>query len=143
MILRVEYESFVFSGSMLVKYFNLFSVKELSMKIKSATIDLNLSWQILGLAFICITYLLMSDLNAAARVGVNSAVGNYICVIADNFSGNAGRGIATIGISVIGTLALLGRITWTQALVVGVGCAVLFGAPALITTLGAAGECVI
>ena len=92
--------------------------------------------------FICVACLLMSD-SYAGRAGVNSAVGNYICIIADNFSGNAGRGIATIGISVIGTLALLGRITWTQALVVGVGCAVLFGAPALITTLGAAGECVI
>ena len=91
--------------------------------------------------FLCITYLLMSDLYAG-RVGVNSDVGNYICVIADNFSGNAGRGIATIGISVIGTLALLGRITWTQALVVGVGCAVLFGAPALIVTLGAFAACV-
>ena len=92
----------------------------------------------LGLLFICITYLLMSDLYATVQ---NSDVGNYICYVADNFSGNAGRGIATIGISVLGTLALLGRVTWTQAIVIGVGCAVLFGAPTIIMDLGALGHC--
>jgi type IV secretory pathway VirB2 component (pilin) len=118
---------------------NLFFVKELVMKMKTATIDLSLSWHLVSLAFICITYLLMSDLHAVAA---ESNIGNYICAIANNFSGNAGRGIATIGISVIGTLALLGRITWTQALVVGVGCAVLFGAPDIIVALGADQSCI-
>ncbi len=108
------------------------------MKNKTAAIDVNVSWQLLSLAFICISYLLISPLFATAA---DSNVGNYICKIANNFSGNAGRGIATIGLSVIGTLALLGRITWTQAIVVGVGCSVLFGAPALIVELGADQGC--
>ncbi len=108
------------------------------MVIETTNKQLNHSVHLVGLLFVCITYLLMSDLYATVK---DSNVGNYICYVADNFSGNAGRGIATIGISVLGTLALLGRVTWTQAIVIGVGCAVLFGAPTIIMDLGALGHC--
>ncbi len=42
-----------------------------------------------------------------------------------------GRGIATLGIIILGVMATLGRITWTQAVVVGVGISVIFGAASL------------
>jgi type IV secretory pathway VirB2 component (pilin) len=42
-----------------------------------------------------------------------------------------GRGIATLGIIILGIMATLGRITWTQAVVVGVGISVIFGAASL------------
>lgn len=76
-----------------------------------------------------------------AQTAQNSAVGGMICYIADNFLGNAGRGIATIGISVLGVGAILGKITWIQAMIVGIGVAVLFGAPAIAVALGAWGVC--
>lgn len=97
------------------------------------------SWYCAFLALTTAIIVVIPDLYAATAV--NSDVGNYICYIADNFEGNAGRGIATIGMSVLGTLALLGRVTWTQALIIGVGVAVLFGAPAIIIDLGAVGAC--
>ncbi len=111
------------------------------MKTQTATIDLEMSWHLASLALISAIVLMMPDvLFAAAGLApsAQSDVGNYICNIADNFTGNAGRGIATIGISVLGTLALLGRVTWTQALVIGVGCSVLFGAPYMIVSMGGA-----
>ena len=109
------------------------------MKTQTAAIELDLSWQLLGWALLCAFVMLIPDVHAYSYQ--NSDVGNYICWVADNFEGNAGRGIATIGISTIGILALLGRVTWTQAMIVGVGCAVLFGAPNIIISLGANTNC--
>lgn len=58
--------------------------------------------------------------------------GKAICTIPEAvITGSIGRAIATIGIIIIGIMATLGRITWTQAMVVGVGISVIFGAAAL------------
>ena len=118
---------------------------------KSTTTHLNITWHLFTLALISAVILLTQDAHAwtysnssnlyAAYNTNTSGLGFVICAIADNFMGSAGRGIATIGISTIGVLALVGRITWTQALIVGVGCAVLFGAPQLITILGSGYDC--
>lgn len=80
-------------------------------------------------------------LYAGGPTTANSESYSYICYIAANFEDNAGRELATIDLSVLGTLALLGRVTWTQTIVIGLGCSVLFGAPTLAITLGAAGIC--
>src|SRR2546430_1584680 len=106
------------------------------MTVNTAATCANRAWRVAGLTLLSFG-LLIPDLYAQ----VDSNVGNYICLIADNFTGSAGRGIATIGISVIGTLACLGRVTWTQAIVVGVGVAVLFSASTFLTQLGAGGTC--
>jgi len=103
------------------------------MTMKTAASDIDISWQSISFALISAAILLIPDVYAGAQ---ESAVGNYICYIADNFTGNAGRGIATIGISVIGTLASLGRVTWTQAIIAGIGVAVLFGAGQVVASLG-------
>jgi type IV secretory pathway VirB2 component (pilin) len=108
--------------------------------MKAIAQELDFSWKIAQLALLSAFLILIPSL-LVAQTPVNSSVGNYICFIANNFGGNAGRGIATIGISVLGIGALLGKISWIQALVVGVGVAVLFGAPALIVDLGATGVC--
>ena len=111
------------------------------MKAKAAAIDLRLFWQLTGFTILTAILILLPGVSYAVTP-VNSPVGNYICMIAYNFSGDAGRGIATIGISVLGTLAILGRVTWTQALIIGVGVATLFGAPVIIVQLGANSACV-
>jgi len=108
------------------------------MKTQAAAIDFELSGQLISLltmAFLIAFVLLLPNVYAVVTPQ-NSDVGNFICWVADNFEGNAGRGIGTIGISVLGILALLGKVTWTQALIVGVGCAVLFGAPVLMGQIG-------
>ena len=109
------------------------------MKAKAAAIDSRLFWQLTGFTFVTIILIMLPGVVFAGPL--DTGVGTYICLIADNFSGNAGRGIATIGISVLGTLAILGRVTWTQALIIGVGVATLFGAPAIIQQLGATAAC--
>ena len=70
--------------------------------------------------------------NAAA-----DSLGKGMCTIPEAvINGSIGRAIATIGIIIIGIMATLGRITWTQAMIVGVGIAVIFGAAALAEMLG-------
>lgn len=73
------------------------------------------------------------------------ALGTAMCQIPVSvISTSLGRAIATIGIIILGVMATLGRITWTQAVVVGVGISVIFGAAALAGTLsmGSGVDCV-
>jgi len=49
----------------------------------------------------------------------------------DETTGNLGRGLATIGIFSIGVAATLGKVTWGQAILVGVGIGGFFGAATL------------
>ena len=108
--------------------------------MNTAILHPRIAFEVTVLFMVAVVCIIFPDL-LHAQTPVNSQTGGYICTIADNFLGNAGRGIATIGISVIGIGALLGKITWTQAMIVGVGVAVLFGAPTIITQLGALGSC--
>jgi len=108
------------------------------MQTKSSVSVLQLSWQVVGFVLVAAAVSMIPDL-LYAQTAQNSNVGNSICWIADNFEGNAGRGIATIGISTIGILALIGRVTWTQAIVVGTGCSVIFGAPELAASFNSGG----
>ena len=63
------------------------------------------------------------------------------CNAAGLFVGNAGKGLATLGIATIGILATFGRVTWTQALVVGVGITTLFTAAYIAVDLGSTTMC--
>jgi len=108
------------------------------MQTKTTVANLETSWHLASLLLIAAAVLMLPDL-LYAQTAANSNVGNSICWIADNFEGNAGRGIATIGISTIGVLALIGRVTWTQAIVVGTGCSVIFGAPELAASFNSGG----
>jgi type IV secretory pathway VirB2 component (pilin) len=48
--------------------------------------------------------------------------------VVDELTGNVGRGLATIGVFSIGVAAMLGKVTWGQAILVGVGIGGFFGA---------------
>ena len=86
--------------------------------------------QYLSLLLIASVFVLGIDSEAFATLTT------AICKIAGYFTGNAGRGIATIGIAIIGILATLGRVTWTQALVVGVGVSTIFAASSIAESMG-------
>jgi len=65
-----------------------------------------------------------------------AGLGNAICTIPNSvINTSIGRGLATIGILILGIMATLGRITWTQAVVVGVGISVIFGAASVATMI--------
>ena len=65
-------------------------------------------------------------------------IGNLLCGVADWFTGTVGQGIATLAIIVIGIGALMGKVSWGMAIIVGIGVAVIFGAPTIVNELGTA-----
>ena len=71
--------------------------------------------------------------------GGGGTIGNMLCNVANWFKGPIGRGIATLAIIVIGVGALMGKVSWGMAIIVGIGIAVIFGAPTIVNELGAGG----
>lgn len=62
-------------------------------------------------------------------------IGDLLCSVADWFTGPVGAGIATLAIIVVGIGALMGKVSWGMAIIVGIGVAVIFGAPAIVSEL--------
>ena len=67
-------------------------------------------------------------------------IGNVLCNVVEWFNGPVGQGIATLAIIVIGIGALMGKVSWGMAIIVGIGVAVIFGASAIVGELGAGGS---
>lgn len=88
------------------------------------------------------TFLVPSDAFAQymGNAGGGDTIGNLLCNVADWFTGPVGRGIATLAILVIGVGALMGKVSWGMAIIVGIGIAVIFGAPQIVDELGAGGR---
>jgi type IV secretory pathway VirB2 component (pilin) len=72
----------------------------------------------------------------------SSVIGDLLCNVAGWFSGTVGKGIATLAIIVIGIGALMGKVSWGMAIIVGLGVAVVFGAPQIVNELGGDTNCV-
>lgn len=68
-------------------------------------------------------------------------IGDTLCGVAAWFTGTLGQGIATLAILVIGVGALMGKVSWGMAIIVGIGVAVIFGAPQIVSQLGEADGC--
>ncbi len=85
------------------------------------------------------------DFGANINIGVGNGgggggtIGRVLCNVAGWFEGPVGRGIATLAIIVIGIGALMGKVSWGMAIIVGIGIAVIFGAPTIVNELGAGG----
>jgi type IV secretory pathway VirB2 component (pilin) len=63
-------------------------------------------------------------------------IGSLLCRVANWFTGPVGSGIATLAILVIGVGALMGKVSWGMAIIVGIGVAVIFGADQIVRELG-------
>lgn len=74
-----------------------------------------------------------------AHAGVKTPMGNVLCTVVRWFTGNTGKGLATVSITVIGIAALQGKVSWGMAIVCGIGVAIIFGAGQLVNTMGAGG----
>lgn len=91
------------------------------------------SWLQCGVFFL-VLFAVMS-LPQLAYAG--TPMGEVLCfILLDILMGNAGRGMATIGVCAIGVAALMGKASWGLALTVGVGIAVLFGCVEVVAKLG-------
>ncbi|WP_341758643.1 TrbC/VirB2 family protein [Candidatus Tisiphia endosymbiont of Ditula angustiorana] len=71
-------------------------------------------------------------------------VGDSLCNMIKIFRGNTARGIAIIGVVVLGIQTLRGQLKWEVALVIVTGIVILFKAPEIInmvaTTTGTCGS---
>ncbi len=68
-------------------------------------------------------------------------IGELLCDVAGWFTGPIGQGIATLAILTIGVGALMGKVSWGMAIIVGIGIAVIFGAPEIVDQLGTGSGC--
>jgi type IV secretion system protein VirB2 len=62
-------------------------------------------------------------------------IGSLLCDVANWFTGPVGAGIATLAILVVGIGALMGKVSWGMAIIVGIGVAVIFGADQIVREL--------
>lgn len=107
--------------------------------------NITLNSQKKGLSFswnMCLLFVVSAVVMAAPDLvfaGTDTPIGNIFCIVVDWFTGNTGKGIATIAITIIGIGALLGKVSWGMALIVGLGVAVVFGASGILNALNVSG----
>ena len=86
--------------------------------------------------------MLVPDMAAATGGGGGgggSTIAKVLCNVVSWFNGPVGKGIATLAIIVIGVGALMGKVSWGMAIIVGVGVAVIFGADTVVDELASGG----
>ena len=103
-------------------------MKTLNSKKQSIT----MAWQACLLIMLSAVIVTMPDFAFAT-----TPMGNVLCTVAGWFTGNTGKGMATIAITVIGIGALLGKVSWGMAIIVGIGVAIVFGAAGIVSNMGA------
>lgn len=78
----------------------------------------------------------ISDPSFAITAAGNN-IGQKLCEAAATvYAGNIGAGVATLAVVTVGIAACFGRASWTQAIVVAVGIAVVKGAAGLAAGFG-------
>ncbi|MGE3713718.1 MAG: TrbC/VirB2 family protein [Alphaproteobacteria bacterium] len=103
--------------------------------MKTQTKQLSAAWQVSMLALLAAVIVMVPDFAHAQ----NTPMGNVLCTVVAWFTGNTGKGLATIAVTIIGIGALLGKVSWGMAIIVGIGVAIVFGAATLVNTMGAGG----
>ena len=97
--------------------------------------QLKATWQASLLMLLAALVVMLPDMALAA--GNNTPMGNVLCTVKGWFTGNTGKGLATIAITIIGIGALLGKVSWGMAMIVGIGVAIVFGAAGIVDALNA------
>ena len=87
---------------------------------------------------VALSFMLMVS-NAYADPGTDA--GKAMCAIAWAAQSSMGKGIATLGILMLGIGAMLGKVSWSMALLVAVGIVVVFNAGNIISTVDADANC--
>ena len=87
-----------------------------------------------------LTFAIMIVPDMALASSGGTPIANVLCHVVGWFNGPVGKGIATLAIIVIGVGALMGKVSWGMAIIVGVGVAVIFGADTLVDQLGGDGN---
>ncbi|MCC8417609.1 MAG: TrbC/VirB2 family protein [Rickettsia endosymbiont of Bryobia graminum] len=101
-------------------------------KIDSMQFDSNLVWR---LFFILCSAALIISASDAFATSVSDPIGEVFCEMIAVFRGNTARGIAIIGIVVLGIQTLRGQLKWEVALVIVAGVIILFKAPDIVNII--------
>lgn len=100
-------------------------------KLNEELIDYNMSlrllFMVLGLAIITMS------MDSLATGSVGDPVGAALCNVILIFRGNTARGIAVVGIIVLGIQTLRGKLQWEVALVIVAAIIILFKAPDIVS----------
>ena len=92
----------------------------------------------LGAAVVMFPDVVLAAATVPIATTTDNPMGDILCAITGFFKGNTGRALATIAVTVIGIGALMGKVSWGMAIMVGVGVAVIFGAAGIVNTVGEA-----
>ena len=65
----------------------------------------------------------------------DNPIAKVLCNVVEFFSGKVGKAVATLGVIILGLMALFGKISPPYALMVGIGVAVIFGATKIVTEI--------
>lgn len=104
--------------------------------MKTQTKSLSFAWQVSLMVMLTAVIVMVPDMVRAGTVAAtNTPIGNTLCIVSSWFLGNTGKGLATIAITIIGIGALLGKVSWGMAMIVGIGVAVVFGAAGIIDAI--------
>lgn len=106
--------------------------------MKTQSKSLATAWQVSLLVMLTAIVIMLPDLAHAAGGGAVAGatpIGNALCNAVGFFTGKTGKALATIAILVIGIGALMGKVSWGMAIIVGVGVALIFGAAAMVTAI--------
>lgn len=96
----------------------------------------NKAWSLSVCVMIAYAFMLVPE---AALASGPSSIEDALCEVIGWFIGPVGKAIATLAIIIIGVGALMGKVSWGMAIIVGLGVAVIFGAPEIAGLLGASG----
>lgn len=88
----------------------------------------------LTMALIAVYAVMLLPVDAMAQSP--TAISSVLCNVVSWFTGSIGAGIATLAIIVIGVGALMGKVSWGMAIIVGLGVGIIFGAGTIVTALG-------
>jgi type IV secretion system protein VirB2 len=97
------------------------------------TQNLSAAWQICLMVMLSAVIIMMPDFAFAT----DTPMGKVLCTVVNWFTGNTGKGLATIAITVIGIGALMGKVSWGMAIIVGIGVAIVFGAAGIVNAMNA------
>lgn len=98
--------------------------------IRNIKINSDTCWKLTVL--FCLSGLLFTMPDAASASSSNTAISNALCLIANELTGKIGKGIATVGVVMLGIGLFLGKLSWGLAVAVGIGIAGIFGATTIV-----------
>jgi type IV secretion system protein VirB2 len=92
----------------------------------------------MALALLAAYAVMLLPMDAAAQIATPTGLSSVLCSVVAWMTGGLGAAIATLAIIVIGVGALMGKVSWGMAIIVGIGIGVVFGAPSIVAAFTSA-----